>query len=42
MIYKLINNEDKILETPTDSFDFDNPIVEPKEFAPASVSFIAP
>ena len=33
MIYKLINNEDKILETPTDSFDFDNPIVEPKEFA---------
>ena len=33
MIYKLINNESKILKTVTDSFDFDNPIVEPKEFA---------
>ena len=32
MIYKLINNEKEILKTPTDSFDFDNPIVEPKEF----------
>ena len=33
MIYKLINNEKQILKTATDSFDFDNPIVEPKEFA---------
>ena len=33
MIYKLINNEKQILRTATDSFDFDNPIVEPKEFA---------
>ena len=33
MIYKLINNKKEILKTATDSFDFDNPIVEPKEFA---------
>ena len=33
MIYKLINNESKTLKTATDSFDFDNPIVEPKKFA---------
>ena len=33
MIYKLINNESEILKTATEVFDFDNPIVEPKEFA---------
>ena len=32
MIYKLINNESEILKTATEVFDFDNPIVEPKEF----------